>query len=441
MSESNENIQDQNGDMPEHSPIDVVEQYWQSGCTAYHQAMERAETTESSDDIKPISTSASYQSFASTRIGGRMENQDTAAFRQIEDGMLLAVCDGMGGGPAGKRASLLAAHVITQYVAENYGGKNVAELLTEAIQLAHNVLKLDSSINPQNHGMGTTAAVMLINGEKATLAHVGDSRIYQIRDGKMLFRTKDHSLVARRMELEGWTDEEARTSSDSNVITQAVGHAEIEPEIDIRSYLKGDRFLLCSDGIWGHFPQEELMKIAGGASTPGGALSDLMVTADTIGIEEGNTHDNLTAIILETYTNSKLEDIMTKRSKLIILILGILLLVSIAFNVILIARNGNATSGAEKQEHNSTDIITDVIKEKGSKSSETPDNTSNTITAADTSAEQVMVTDTVYVIQSGETVSKIAVRFHVSVDEIKQANPNIDLNKIKPGQTLSIPKK
>ncbi len=354
MSESSDNIQTAPEESKEYTPEEVVAQYWQAGCTAYRQAIERAESSEQTDDIKPISTSAPYRSFASTRIGGRKENQDTAAFRDTPEGLLLIVCDGMGGGPAGKRASLLAAHVISEYVARNARRADAGSLLSDALQLAHKVLQYDARINPQNHGMGTTAAIMLINDDCATMAHVGDSRIYHIRGQRMLFRTKDHSLVARRMEIEGWTDEEARTSSDSNVITQALGHAEIEPEIDIRPYVKGDRFLLCSDGIWGHFPQDDLMKIVGGAATPGGALADLMVTTDTIGIDEGNTHDNLTAIILETDTNSKLEDKMTKKSKLIILILGILLLCSLALNAYLIAQGGKDTTESTANVENVT---------------------------------------------------------------------------------------
>ncbi|MDE6342904.1 MAG: protein phosphatase 2C domain-containing protein, partial [Muribaculaceae bacterium] len=130
MSESNDNIQTAPEESTEYTSEEVVAQYWQAGCAAYRQAIERAESAEQTDDIKPIATSAPYRSFASTRIGGRKENQDTAAFRETPDGLLLIVCDGMGGGPAGKRASLLAAHVISEYVARNAGSTDDRNMLT-----------------------------------------------------------------------------------------------------------------------------------------------------------------------------------------------------------------------------------------------------------------------------------------------------------------------
>lgn len=412
---------------------DITERYWLESSRLYQISLDRGELFENSEDIKPVKGLSEYECFASTRIGGRKENQDTAAFRFTDRGLLLVVCDGMGGGPSGKRASFLAAHVISKFVGQSYNKIPDAELLEMALQEAHNVLKFDMSRHPENIGMGTTAAVLLINKEYAVLAHVGDSRIYQVRDGKLIFRTIDHSLVARKMQFEGWTDEEARTSDESNVITQAIGHRDIEPDIDIRPYVKGDRFLICTDGVWGHFPQKHLLKIMSESCNPGGALSDLMVTTDNIGIEEGNRHDNFTAIIAQTKISSKSEDAMTKFSKLCICILGILLLVSITFNIIQCKRWAAVPEAPQAEENAASAIVQETPIEFGS---------TLVIASVDTPKVQepaFVKHDTIYIIKDGDIVSKIAKRFNVSIEEIKKANPDIDMHNVKIGQSILIP--
>lgn len=445
MSETGEdNLHDfPEGEIKTTGTEDQIHAYWTSACIAHRRAAERSSAVEATEDIIPIPCKGEYESYVSTRIGGRRENQDTAAFRQTEAGLLLIVCDGMGGGPAGKRASLLAAHVISEYIADNSSEKNLPKLLSDALRLSHEVVKLDALTYPQNFGMGTTAAVLLMGEEQATIAHIGDSRVYQVRDGRMIFRTKDHSLVARKMEIEGWTDEEARTSSESNIITQAIGHSDIEPEIDVRSYIKGDLFLICTDGIWGHYPQKELVRLLKRAPNAGAAIADLMVTTDSIGIDEGNQHDNMTAVILETKCNSKLEDKMAKRSKIITTILGALLAISIILNIVLLFGHRG-----EKDFEGEERVATENVPKEENKEQNNSAGAAQQAQTNTREGEEVEVTnkataeekaDTIYIIKSGDAISKIAVRFHVSVEEIKQANPDLDLNRIKPGQSLTIP--
>lgn len=409
---------------------DGTERYWLESSNTYQMALERGELLESNEDIKPVKGSTEYESYASTRIGGRKENQDTAAFRLTDKGLLLVVCDGMGGGPSGKRASFLAAHVISKYIGQCKGDVQDSQIMEEAFQIAHKVLKLDMSRYPKNLGMGTTAAALLINKRHAVLAHVGDSRIYQLRDGRLVFRTTDHSLVARKMQIEGWTDEEARTSDESNVITQAIGHRDIEPDIEVRSYVKGDRFLICSDGIWGHFPQKQLLKIICGSSNLGGALSDLMVTTDNIGIEEGNQHDNFTAILIQTNISSKIKDTMTKLSRLCICVLGILLSVSVAFNIVLCKR---AASGP-KPDIQQTEETAVSIPSPDKPMSDLTTNQAPTVEEPD-----IIKNDTIYIIKEGDIIGKIAKHFNTSTEKIKQANPDIDLDRISIGQSIVIP--
>ena len=413
-----------------HNNSDDTERYWNESSNAYCIAHERGELFESNDEIKPVKGSKEYECFAATRIGGRKENQDTAAFRLTERGLLLVVCDGMGGGPSGKRASFLAAHVISKYIGQCNSDIPDTQLMEEALQVAHNVLKLDMSRYPQNLGMGTTAAALLINKEHAVLAHIGDSRIYQLRDARRVFRTTDHSLVARKMQLEGWTDEEARTSDESNIITQAIGHRDIEPDIEVRPYVKGDRFLICSDGIWGHFPQKQLLKIICGSYNIGGALSNLMVTTDNIGIEEGNQHDNFTAILVQTNISSKLKDPMTNLSRLCICVLGILLSVSVAINIVQCKRLSSEHEQAIQQ-----------TEEKTVPVNMPETNVSDIASTQNLPAEKPVVikNDSIYITKEGDTTGKIAKIFNISIEKIKQANPDLDLDKISIGQPIVIP--
>ncbi len=416
------------------------EQFWQEASKSYFIAHERGELIEKNDDIKAIKLTSSFDCVASTRIGGRKENQDTAAIRLTDHGLLMIVCDGMGGGPSGKRASYMAAHVISNYISHQPKKTPDTQVLEDSILLAHNVLKFDAKKYPENFGMGTTAAVLLLNEEHAVIGHVGDSRVYQIRDGRLLRRTTDHSLVARKMQLEGWTDEEARTSSESNIITQAIGHREIEPEIEVYSYLKGDRFLLCSDGIWGHYPQKQLLQILKRTPSVGGALSDLMVTTDNIGIDEGNNHDNFTAIIVQTNISSKSKDLMTKISKLIIGILGLLLIISIACNIYLFTNHSQNQSSSENVE-----AAGNKVDQETNAAVATPEQ--NNITATDEAKAEnrnseeanVAKSDTLYIIKDGDLISKIAIQFKTTTEEIRLANPDIDLNKISIGQSIVIP--
>lgn len=411
---------------------DETERYWIESTNAYSLALEKGELFETNDDIKEVKGSPEFESFASTRIGGRKENQDTAAFRLTDRGLLLIVCDGMGGGPSGKRASFLAAHVISRFVGQTETDIPDTSLMNDAIQQAHKVLKYDAARHPENFGMGTTAATLLINREHAVIAHVGDSRVYQLRDGRMIFRTTDHSLVARKMQIEGWTDEEARTSDESNIITQAIGHRDIEPEIETRPFLKGDRFLICSDGIWGHYPQRDLLRIICSCHNIGGALADLMVTTDNIGIEEGNRHDNFTGIMLQTNISSKTEDSMTKLSRLCIYLLGIALAISLAFNII------QYISSSKTSEPPTIEETTIPVAQTPIPPSEASTQTAPVKDTEDT-AQTTARKDTLYIIRDGDLISKIAIRFNTSTEDIRQANPDIDLNKISIGQTIVIP--
>lgn len=276
-----------------------------------------------------------FVGFAESRIGGRPENQDSYGFKQTSLGFLLTVCDGMGGGPGGKTASTIAVQEIITGIEEASADEEVINIIIKAIRRANMAIISAANEKPDLHGMGSTATVLLLSEQSVYLAHVGDSRIYHISGGKKMFRTFDHSMVFDLVKQKVITEEQARLSAQSNIITRALG---IKPDLEIdvieRSYERGDRFVLCSDGIHGTMPEKELLKMLCNKKMALGALVDDIATyVDNLGRSNGNNHDNLTLAIVETKNNSKLKPTMSKRIKNVLFILGAVCTLSVICNV------------------------------------------------------------------------------------------------------------
>ena len=155
-----------------------------------------------------------------------------------------------------------------------------------------------------------------------------------IRGGKKAFRTFDHSMVFELVKQKVITEEQARLSAQSNVITRALGmKPDLEVDVLERSYDKGDRFVLCSDGIHGSMPEKELLKlVANRRSSLGAVVDDIATYVDNLGRSNGGHHDNLTLAIIETKINSKLKEKMSRLAKNLILALSILCVASVALN-------------------------------------------------------------------------------------------------------------
>ena len=275
-----------------------------------------------------------FVGFAESRIGGRPENQDSYGFKETKLGFLLTVCDGMGGGPGGKTASTIAVTEIIAGVEESNEDEEVSNILIKAVRRANMAILEAGNQTPPLQGMGSTATVLLLSEKSAYIAYVGDSRVYQIRGGKKAFRTFDHSMVFELVKQKVITEEQARLSAQSNVITRALGmKPDLEVDVLERSYDKGDRFVLCSDGIHGSMPEKELLKlIANRRSSLGAVVDDIATYVDNLGRSNGGNHDNLTLAIIETKINSKLKEKMSRLAKNLILALSILCVASVALN-------------------------------------------------------------------------------------------------------------
>ena len=238
--------------------------------------------------LQPISSKFEATGYVDSRIGGRQENQDCAGVRDTAIGLLVVVCDGMGGMQGGQIASMTAVTTIMSFFENIDKQADPAMSLVKAINEANSQIIAKGQADPNLRGMGTTVTALLKTPKSAIVAHVGDSRVYQFRGGKKVFRTFDHSMVFEMVKKKVLTEEQARHSAQSNVILKALG---VKPEVEIECqeipYLKGDRFVLCSDGFWGAMPEEEFIALVGKKANADKVLTTTANKVEAIGKEKG----------------------------------------------------------------------------------------------------------------------------------------------------------
>ncbi|MDI9878285.1 PP2C family protein-serine/threonine phosphatase [Flectobacillus longus] len=260
-----------------------------------------------------------FKTVSKSAIGGRRENQDSEGSLMTKLGFLCVVCDGMGGAAGGKTASTMAVNIILQEVANTTILHPALALLT-AINKANHEIFSRGRQQTELRGMGTTVTALILNNDKATIAHAGDSRIYLLRDGEKVFRTNDHSKVFELVKRGILTEEQARLSEESNVIQRALGIApDIEVEInDNIPFLKNDLFMLCTDGVCGAVPEENLLQMLTKEKDIRALAEKVITQIDTLGNRQGGGHDNLTVSFVQPLVNSKLEVKIDMKTKLII---------------------------------------------------------------------------------------------------------------------------
>jgi protein phosphatase len=184
-------------------------------------------------------------------IGLRRSNNEDA-FVINHDLGFFAVADGMGGAASGEIASQAFADAISDVFSKNerQSERDILELVQKAFRLANEKVFSLAENNPNNHGMGCTAELIAFDGQNFVLGHVGDSRTYFLRNGKLKQITHDHSLVQGHIDRGVITKHEAKESSKRNVILRAVGTNEaLSVDLIRGEVLPGDCFLLCSDGL------------------------------------------------------------------------------------------------------------------------------------------------------------------------------------------------
>ena len=164
------------------------------------------------------------------------------------------VCDGMGGANAGNVASQLAVEKIKSFLVRNYyegmSAGNIKSMLTNAIYRANAIVYEAAQESEALMGMGTTAVVLCVQGNKIHVAHVGDSRAYLMNKDGLQRLTKDHSFVQNLIDFGQITEEEAQTHPKRNIITRCVGvHERVKADYNQMDFFRGDTVVACTDGL------------------------------------------------------------------------------------------------------------------------------------------------------------------------------------------------
>lgn len=220
----------------------------------------------------------------------------TGEFDTDNGGVLLAVCDGMGGEAGGEVASSTAVEALYEKGAQSLPGRtenDVARGLVEAVRGASLAIEARAAAEPGLSRMGTTATVCTFAGDALLVAQVGDSRAYLMRKGTLHQLTRDQTLKTLLVERGQLTPEEAGEFQHTNIILQALGHkGGVEVDLGWVGLCSGDILLVCSDGLFGCVADELIEKTLAAGKSPGHTCDALIRHALDAGAP-----DNVTCIV------------------------------------------------------------------------------------------------------------------------------------------------
>ena len=208
-------------------------------------------------------------SYAKSDIGKAREmNQDSYYIStSLDEIQLYLLADGMGGYNGGEIASKLAIQSAKSYIENNFKDidkdrDSIIQLLGSSMEYANMVICDKAKQEPELEKMGTTLEICLIYNNKVYIGHIGDSRIYRIRNEFIRKLTQDHSYVQKLVKDGTITKEEALHHPQKNMLMKALGcNAFVEPDVMVKGFLKDDVLLMCSDGLTNMVSQEEIFKI------------------------------------------------------------------------------------------------------------------------------------------------------------------------------------
>ncbi len=220
---------------------------------------------------------------------------------------LFALSDGMGGLACGEVASRMTVDTLLDHCQEAYenpalavfgkcaeGVNDTSRRLASAIQLANRIVYRAAHEKGSARGMGATVVAVRYAKDRLTVAHIGDSRAYRLREGRFEQLTRDHSFAAEQVRLGQLTEDEAYGSGLRNILTRAVGvEPEVEVEISEERLLAGDVILLCSDGLTHELSDKQIASVLRDAKNAQEAAARLVDLANRAG-----GADNITAIVL-----------------------------------------------------------------------------------------------------------------------------------------------
>ena len=235
------------------------------------------------------------RSGSATHVGQvRSNNQDS--FLVLAEADLYGVADGMGGHNGGEVASAMAVEHL-----QEHAGDASLENLKQAARIGNRAIFEKAGADPELHGMGTTLCAVRVvpgadgAGDEIAWINVGDSRVYLFRDDNLIQLSRDHSLVEDLLRDGQLTEDEAKVHPKRNIITRALG-IDVDVDVDGSTVIpfNGDRFLLCSDGLFGEVTGDQISSVLRRLADPGEAAEELVRLAN-----ESGGRDNITVVVVE----------------------------------------------------------------------------------------------------------------------------------------------
>jgi PPM family protein phosphatase len=245
---------------------------------------------------------------------GRVRTNNEDSYKIVEPLNLFVLSDGMGGEAHGEIASAMAVETVVKHCLDA-GSNSAAEVIGEvepnwsertkrlstSVHLANRNIFKSAEENPDQHGMGATLTALWIDGEKLSVAHVGDSRAYLLRGGSLLQLTRDHSLVAEQVRRGILTAAEAEESDMQSVLLRALGaQEEIEVDAEEHPLFPRDVLMICSDGLTRMVTEPEIAGTLQAETDPTRAAEKLVA----LGNERGGP-DNITVVVARLEKESK----------------------------------------------------------------------------------------------------------------------------------------
>lgn len=225
---------------------------------------------------------------AKTDVGRLREGNEDA---YLAEESLFAVADGMGGHLAGDVASATAVEIISEKAREVAGPGQIGDL----VRAANDAIYSKAQDDPSLRGMGTTCTLLLVDDQKARIAHVGDSRAYMFRNEELRQLTEDHTLVGRMVNEGRLRPEDAAHHPQRSIITRALGvEADIEVDLTSVDLEPGDRLLLCSDGLSSMVDDASITRALREQGDPQRAADRLVELAN-----EAGGDDNITVVVVD----------------------------------------------------------------------------------------------------------------------------------------------
>ncbi len=237
----------------------------------------------------------------------RGHNEDT--YKVVDDHALYMVADGMGGHSSGEVASRMACEAVADFFRETSQDEDMtwpfkmdkgvgyeANRLSVSVKLANLRIHESAQSNPSQRGMGTTLVSVRFTDEGLVIGHVGDSRVYRLRDGGFDQLTEDHSLLNDYIKMKDLTPEEIENFPHKNVIVRALGMKDtVAVDLSVEQPEPGDIYLLCSDGLCGMITDDEISELIQARADDGlAAVCSALIDAAN---DAGGT-DNITALMV-----------------------------------------------------------------------------------------------------------------------------------------------